>query len=289
MKRQKGQIVLLLILVMTVALAIGLSVIQRSLSDISTASRVEESSRAFSAAEAGIETALGTGSIGLLTLPNNSEADVTNSDWGPEIQSGTTGPQSPLEYPPLGKEETAHVWFADPDSTANPPTPVYKQQTLDVYWGNSSTERAALELTIVYYDSNGNQYKSQKLYLDQIIRTPPNNFDTTADCSGDNAKTPTPPGSFKNYQCYKSINLPASPAQLMLLRARLLYNTTYQPFAAQATGTCGLSCSLPGQARTLTSTGTFGKTQRKVQLFQEKKVVPPYMDFAIFSDSEINK
>ena len=42
-------IILILVLVMTVALAIGISVIQRSLSDISTATKVEQSSRAFSA------------------------------------------------------------------------------------------------------------------------------------------------------------------------------------------------------------------------------------------------
>ena len=55
---KKGQILLALILVMTVALAIGLSVIQKSLVDVSTSTKVEQSSMAFSAAEAGIERSL---------------------------------------------------------------------------------------------------------------------------------------------------------------------------------------------------------------------------------------
>ena len=59
MKEQKGQVILILILVMTVGLAIGLSIVQKSLVDISTASKIEQSSRAYSAAEAGVERAFG--------------------------------------------------------------------------------------------------------------------------------------------------------------------------------------------------------------------------------------
>ena len=68
MNNERGQIILVLVLVITVALAIGISVVQRSLSDISTSTKVEESSRAFSAAEAGIERALKEHStIGVVT------------------------------------------------------------------------------------------------------------------------------------------------------------------------------------------------------------------------------
>ncbi len=47
MNNQKGQLILILILVMTVALSIGLSIVQKSLVDVSTSSKVEQSSRAF--------------------------------------------------------------------------------------------------------------------------------------------------------------------------------------------------------------------------------------------------
>ena len=294
MKKQKGQVILVLILIMTVALAIGLSIVQKSLVDVATSTKVEQSSRAFSAAEAGIEKALQGSSCGINCVSfteNSSKADVSNSGLIPGVPDAGAS-QDPLEYPPLAKEEIAHVWLADPK--ANLPNcrsedVCYKQTTLDVYWGNSVTDKAAIELTLVYY--NGSQYISRKWYLDQTDRNPTNRFDTTALC-GDNKWTV---GQNK-YQCKKilgdsiGINNGLLQDRLMLIRARLLYNTTTsQPFAVQAVGTCGDDCSIPPQARVINSKGSSGETQRSVRVFQEYKVVPPYFDYAIFSAGAINK
>lgn len=288
MLNERGQILLILILVMTVALAIGISVIQRSLSDISTSTKVEESSRAFSAAEAGIEKALtcttpGCGNVSF--AENQSSANVPDSSWGPAAPSAGTQ-QAALEYPPLSKERIVQVWLANPDSTSNPPVEFYNPsginpRSLNVYWGNSATDKAALELTLVYWD--GSKYVNQKWYLDDSStgRTLTNHFTGTT-CNGNYI----PLGSTYGYQCFYRLNF--LPAGLMLLRARLLYNDSEQPFAVQATGTCGQPCSLPPQIRTLISTGTAGGTQRTIKVFQTKKFVP-FLDFAIFSVGEINK
>ncbi|MBU0999844.1 pilus assembly PilX N-terminal domain-containing protein [Patescibacteria group bacterium] len=284
MRNEIGQVILVLVLVMTVALAIGISVIQRSISDISTASKAEQSSRAFSAAEAGIEEALNYPThvnTSVNFTENNSMAEVTGGGLIPCIP-GSSGcaqeedsRQVALEYPPLAKEEVAHVWFADPDSSTNPPAEAYKGNSLDVYWGNSGTDMAALELTLVYHD--GSKYTSRKWYLDNDAAGR-NNFEQV-NC--------TSSYSLAGYRCKKTID--TSPSGLMLLRARLLYNTSSQPFAVQAVGFCNTDCSLPPQARSIVSTGTAGTTQRKVELFQINKVVPPYFDYAIFSVGEINK
>lgn len=268
--REKGQVVLILILVMTVALGIGVSVVQRSLSDVSTASKVEQSSRAFSAAEAGIEKAIQSSTGFTTAIPLGNNSSIQEVQASPIPASGQA-----LEYPPLAKEEMAQVWLANPDDLSSP----YGGSTLDIYWGNSTTDRAALELTLVYY---GTEYSSKKFYLDQITRTPANNFDTTADCS-----TAHTIGT-NTYQCkYTITSIPSSPR---LLRARLLYNTTSQPFAVSPVGTCGASpCSLPSQAHLFTATGTSGQTQRKVQVFRLDKVVPSFFDYAIFSAGSINK
>lgn len=279
--RQAGQTVLILILVMTVALGIGISVVQRSLSDISTASKVEQSSRAFSAAEAGIEKYLNQSvsctpdTCKFQFSENSSEVKVEGGDLMPAIPASGTR-QAALEYPPLSKEEVAHVWLADYTNLSNPPPAAYTQNSLDIYWGNSSTDPAALELTLVYSESN--KYKIKKWYFDQIKRDPLNNF-KKVNCTGKY--------SLAGYQCNEKID--ALPSNLMLLRARLLYNTASQPFAVQAVNTCGKGCSIPPQAKILVSTGTAGGTQRKVRLFQIEKAVPPYLDYAIFSAGEINK
>mgnify|MGYP001561246056 CR=1 FL=1 len=302
--RQAGQVVLILILVMTVALAIGLSVIQRSLSDVSTSSKVEQSSRAFSAAEAGIEKALSGGLPAVINFPdNNSSATVTTPTTDgliPAIPQGFNR-QEALECPPgdsrLAKEDVAQVWLADPKAdlpTCTASDICYKQTSLDVYWGSTAaTDKAALELTVVYYGTDPNdpdptqrlisKYRSRKWYLDNNSagRDQINKFDQVP-CTGD-----YPP--LTGYQCKATIAF--LPSDLMLLRARLLYNTTSQPFAVQASWPCSLpsGCFIPPQAKVLVSTGTSGQTQRKVQVCQLEKVVPSYFDYAIFSEGDINK
>lgn len=287
---QKGQVVLILILVMTVALGIGVSIVQKSLVDISTASKVEQSSRAFSAAEAGVEKAL-SNDTALKDFSDTASRITEIDDRGqrPAV-AVSSNRQEPIEYPPLAKEDIVQVWLADPRAalpTCTPPGDVCynpPDHKLDVYWGDkdaSFENRAALELTLVYFEAGS--YKSRKWYLDQRVRDPDNNFERVDLCPGNFP----PSGGRTVFQCKKTLeNLPAG---LMLLRARLLYNTTSQPLAVAASGTCGAACSLPAQSREITSTGVSGETQRKVRLFQINKVVPPFFDYAIFSAGEINK
>lgn len=310
MKNQKGQVILILILVMTVGLGIGLSVVQKSLVDVSTASKVEQSSRAFSAAEAGVEKALRTTSSSNctsatdpLTCQNftgsSSKIDqiqgvgLLPSDPGPGV------PQAALQLPSLYKEDMAQVWLADPDPNVKLPDctaidsikhqPVcYTRNTLNVYWGNSTTDKAALELTLIYYGKDPadgiDKYISQKWYLDSDqSRVNTNKFEF-ANCPS----TPYPIDTSK-FQCKKTLALPSPPNKLMALRVRLLYNATPQPVAVQGEGCSGAGCNLPPQARLITSTGSSGETQRKINLFQLYRVVPSYFDYAIFSAGGINK
>lgn len=285
---QKGQVVLILILVMTVALAIGVSVIQRSLSDVSTSSKVEQSSRAFAAAEAGIEKAIQTGtSLGSLDLGNNSEISGVQTDNVPAANQA-------LEYPPMSKEEIANVWLADPTSSIFPSCDVgkicYSAGTLGIYWGtNGNTDHPAIEVTVIY-DASG-VYKSKKYYLDRYPNDPGRNNDfdpTNVTCPAipaiSTSLSPTP----KTFYCMKNIpvdaaNLPGL-SRLIMVRARLLYASASHSFAVKPT-----SGSLPIQARLFTSTGRSGNTQRTVQVLRLDRVVPFYFDYAIFSVGDITK
>src|SRR3990172_6897276 len=58
---QSGQVVLITLLVLTIATTVALSLISRTTTDTTITAQVEESSRAFNAAEAGIEEALISG------------------------------------------------------------------------------------------------------------------------------------------------------------------------------------------------------------------------------------
>lgn len=308
---EKGQIILLLLLIMVVALAIGLSIVQRSLVDVSTSTKVEESSRAFSAAEAGIERALRTNPSSTIDvaeseLQNSAQASVVPSSMLPRAQEA-------LEYPPLAKEDIAHVWLADPNNnvTNNLPTAayngqpvsVYNEATLDIYWGTANTtDKPAIELSIIYFDGTAYQAwkpygTSPKLFLDSnaaritagngFINANTESSATVVSSCSSPLPIATSLGTSRNFYCKTSLrSLPATAtSKLMILRARLLYTTTSQPLAVKPTG----SASLPPQAKIYTSTGSSGSIQRKIQLFKLDKVVPFYFDFAIFSAGEISK
>lgn len=288
----KGQVILILLLVMTVGLAVGLSIIQRSLSDVSTASRIEQSSRAFSAAEAGIERALkGNCTAGnCVSFENNAEAVIQDSGYVPAVV--TSGQQVALEYPPISKETFAQFWLVDPNSPSNPTTSIYTGSpvnNVDFYWGvmpqdSNQSNWPAIEVTIIYY--NGVTYLNRKYFCDpnsaritQNGFTCPNTIATPLNISSTTGN---------NRSFAYSARIPIQP-NTIVIRSRLLYSPSNHPLAMRAVGTCGSACSIPPQARIILASGTAGDTQRNIQFFSLDKVLPPYLDFAIFSAGAITK
>ena len=314
LQNENGQLIVIIVLIITVILAVGLSVIQKSLGDISTATKVEQSHRAFSAAEAGVEKTLQGGDPNCgdptkkcVIFENDSDASVADTGFLPGIPSPGVR-QDPIQYNSLFRDSIAQVWLADFSSSSHPLPERYTETKLDVYWGDPmATDKAALELTLIYHD--GSEYTWKKWFLDQpVIRDNPNGFCQVSTCGGSNQA-----GSV-NYQCKftlgdsstctnqasiivtSNINnnsslKPNAQTKLTAIRARLLYNDNSQPLAFWANpGTCGaLNCTLPGQKREIYSTGTSGDTQRKVKVSQFKDVVPFYFDYAIFSAGDISK
>ena len=74
---RSGQILILILLVMVVVLAIGLSVASRNITNLRTATQTEQSQRAFSAAEGGVESVLSQ--IPTLTLNQQNLDQIVKS------------------------------------------------------------------------------------------------------------------------------------------------------------------------------------------------------------------
>ena len=297
---QQGQLILTIILIMTVALAIGLSVIQKGLVDVSTSTKTEQSSQAFSAAEAGIEqTLLKSPDPGVNSSPvpiGVSSFSVLDQGEFPKIPAPGQR-QEAFELPALAKEDAAQVWLANPKD--DPPGEYYipDDHSIEVYWGDASTSlidpaAPALSAKILYYDStSGYQFMSSlKPFDPNTDRAAGNGF--TPITSGSNGSCDgsylikTNLGNTRKFLCKWLIS--GLPARLMLIRFRMLYSTSNQPLAVWATGTCS-SCRITPQARVIVSTGISGDAQRSVQVFKQEKIVPSYFDYAIFSAGEIKK
>jgi len=146
-----GQALLIILLIMAVGLTIGLSITSRSITDIKISELSEESARAFSAAEAGIEEVLLVKESREFTFPETGAKYVaTPADFG----AGTE-----FAFPSLtNTNQVQTLWLANYDDL----TPAYTNDKLRVVWGNPG-EEPALEVSVYYNDG---AYKVAKFTID---------------------------------------------------------------------------------------------------------------------------
>lgn len=113
MKRQSGQALVIVLLSLAVVLTIVLFILARSTTDIAVSSKSEEATRAFSAAEAGVENALVIGVGGSnLNLGNNASYTSTVTGFAENSPD--------FIYPvPMYSGDSMTTWFVSHDSNGN--------------------------------------------------------------------------------------------------------------------------------------------------------------------------
>lgn len=290
--KQSGQVVIILLMLMLVALSIGLAVTQKSITDVTTSTQTEQSSRAFSAAEAGIEKALTGGSqvqVGVpFQLGNDSTATVNGSALLPTTNIA-------IEYPAIGREVTAQFWLIDPREPNMAVAYVYPDTKFDLYFGNpQTTDKPAIEVKIIMFE-NG-QFKTKVYYFDSESRA--NGFERVV-CNSETLpvgilgdghefyckKTVGDPVTIPNTGPPETACLSASGCKLILVRARFLYANENHKLAIAPAG----SNPFPPQIQIYNATGISGQSEKQIQAFRVIDVIPPWFDFALFSINEIKK
>ncbi len=257
-EQEKGQALLIVVLVMVVSLTVGLSLVSRSITNLRTASEEENSQRAFSAAEAGVEQAAKTGR-GISTakqFDNNSViAQVSIS-----TVRGT-------EFPLYGgntilRDDAVTLWLSDYSAD---PSKIYLNPwsgNLTVYWGSSSdvcdpsvsvNSMAALELVLI--SGTKTAPVSQHYALDPCnARTAVNNFTYVSGGGGTI--------SGRSYQFKSTIAVTSG----LIMRIMPLYSKVQIAVSGNS--------ELPAQGSTIDSVGTSGTTSRKIAFFQGYPEVP---------------
>jgi hypothetical protein len=211
-----------------------------------------------------------------------------------------------LEYPPVGKESIAQFWLVDTTTPANN----YNRNSYSIYFGNPNISpnqyddangasakniSPAIEVTTVKQTTIGGSitYETQKNFYDSLSsRAATNKFITTTSpstpitCSNPTVNTILKTGS--QFYCRVDItllNCNLASCIPQLVRVRLLYANLNQKIAlAPVSG-----ASLPPQVELYTSTGKAGQSQKILQVFRVKEMLPPWLDFAIFSVNDIVK
>lgn len=266
---QKGQALLIILLVMAVGLTIGLAVVSRSVTDIGISRQEEESSRVFSVAEAGIEEALKLGGIPPDVVIGDIRATVTTNNLG-----GTNVFVFPGKY---RAGDTQTFWLVAHDSNGNlTETGRYTGTTIDFYWGNENQDpdssAPALEVLLIYKE--GSNFKIKRGAFD------PNTSRANGFSSAEVGSYSLGDKTFRFRA--ERFNLPGTP---YVLRLKLLYNTQEQILGIRGTA------NFPTQGVCYESTATAQQSgiTRKVRQCQFYNAPPAIFDYVLFSGGDLVK
>ena len=305
----QGQALLIVLLTLSVVLTIVLSIVSRSITDISITSLEEDSQRAFNAAEAGVEQAL---------LKGGAIAE-TDIDPNPNITTSFNTTVSALT--PSGNEfvypsdllsgESGTFWFVSQDAfgvLTCSGFPCLRASQINVCWGTAgtpagSTTTPAVEV-FVFYDTTqagvtsgdfSNANLARLAFDPNPVRIPNNNFAA----AGGGCPITTRSFAFST----GNINLPSDmgiscatnrSGCLILAKVRMYYN--HDPLSLEdfphpvgifvtPVGGTGLAA----QGILIDSTGVSGESTRKVNVFQAYGEPPFVFDSAVFSSGDVSK
>jgi hypothetical protein len=254
LKKSSGQAVLLVILGMAVVLTIVLSVVSRTVTDVSISEVEENSSKAFSAAEAGIERLLiGETNISGEQLGNNA---LIESAQALPLGEGLDHFDFTDTY---NNGDVANIWFVShtddgKNLTCSPPTkPCFGGNSFKLLWN----EDAAIEVS-VYYDPTGNSLSSTPSFSG--VRVKRFAFDPNSSRRGNNNFSATDIGEDDYSHSSGDISL-SGLTNPLFARVRFLYESSFGFGVKVPSGT-----TLPSQGRLLISRGSAEGATRQVEV-----------------------
>jgi len=298
--RERGQALLIVLLSMAVILTVVLSVISRSITDISLTTYSEDALRAFSAAEAGVERALIVGS--------DVSEDIGDAQFDAKV-TGLAEDSTYFNYPvDIYSGESIYLWFVSHDTDASlvcdnlNDLPCFTGPSVELCWGRSGTSpdnsSPAIEVS-VFYDVSGSGVGSGNFANVEVARATFDPNSGRAGPTGNNFTYP-PPASCSlgtnSYEFYANlifddINIPAScqttEGCLIAARVRTFYNT----LLAHPVGFDVKPELLPDQGRLVKSTGkTLNQSSfRKIEAYRTFGGPAPIFDAAVFSEGSVTK
>ena len=269
---QRGQVLLIVVLTMIVALTVGLSIAARIVTELRLSKQNEESQRAFQAAEAGVQqTLVRQGSVGSANAPITFDNNAAFSTTFEEDSGTAIVMNNGLE---VDQAVGGDVWLSDynvdPSLQFLNPMGSGSPVSITMYWGTASqtscvsgagdSAAPAIEVTaLVGPKNNPSTYR---------------NIFEAAGCNRINnaivGTTAGGPFTLKSTVFRNSVNLTFNGSSLsngLIMKVVPVYNSTVVGF--QTSGE-----EFPPQGSVVTSTGTSGDTVRKVEYYQSYPQMP---------------
>lgn len=246
---------LIVVLIMVVALTVGLSLVSRTLINVKTSTDTENSQKAFSAAEAGIEQALQKGSTVSTFTPSNTNLNGATIQPISVTDVGNTTKMQLNNGGTIHQDEGIDLSLSSDGNYTG---------TVTVYWGSNTDpcKEAALEITTI----QGGIANSQMTH---------NPFDpcSTRSSSLNGNHFPLAPKDTIGFPSYQY------SAAILVKNGVLMHIVPV--YADTQIGVIG-TANLPVQGKIISSTGVSGGTQRKISLYQNNEQIPPEMFYTLF-------
>lgn len=273
---KRGQILILVLLIIVVALAVGLSVAARNITNLRTSTQTEQSQRAFSAAEGGVEDVLSR----LTNIAQNNSAAVSSS-----AGYNTDVPVGNLTANVIVKSSNVYQSAIDTGSVGQ----INLQGAsgnLQIYWANCDDPLESAQpatLAVTQYSQSGSTYSQ----LRQIFQ-------------GDSSAGRSESGSFDSsnpqVSCPSATGFRNSATVAVVPNAVLM---RIRPFWVKATVKVS-GTGLQSQIYDITSTAkviptgsdpsTTGGVTRTVKVQRTAlPQLPAAFDYALFSESAVAK
>lgn len=302
-KMQRGQALLIVLLGMAVVMVMSLSVISRSVTDISITSKDEDALRAFSAAEAGVEQAIIGGALsGDFNNSSTYTASIT------EYFSGGSTYYYPDE---LLAGESATIWFVDHDDEGNlscdgedDVCTADSNLQFNVCFGEAGTSAGetspAVEVTVFYdanYTGESNATKpsaqifsgvnvARAVYDPFNLRRSDNNFISTENGCDTLADYAFP---FRTGNIFSDMGINntclSSEGCLLFATIKMLYNDSPHPIGAYLTE--GVNFSSQGDE--IESVGTSNESTRKLEVIKTYQSPLSIFEAGVYSPNDIEK
>lgn len=293
-KKRSGQILILVLLVVVVALAVGLSVASRNLTNLRTSTQAEQSQRAFTAAEGGVEDVLsrlnqvanhindGTSgsTVNGCTKASSTEANCT-LPVSTGIQQGNVKIVASKAY-----EKTV-----EPGDVAQINLDTYDPgASFDIEWSKAgeNNPRATLEIFFVCSGGTscmGDSFSGSYGQHRELIAIETISGQTGVPlCSSAGGVAGT--GDFSS-GCKKTFTIPSGATNVKLLRMKPFWSRA----TIRVTPAVANQADFPIQTYEITSTATTDTgVSRKVEVKRDAlPQLPAIFDYVLYSEKDIVK
>lgn len=271
--KERGQALLIVVLVMVVSLTIGLSVASRSITNLRTSKEEESSQRAFSAAEAGVERAIKANcqSLPCPTLASSFSENSSNYNAQTTYLSGTNFLVNGGNI--ISKNDGTDIWFVSHKADGTLDYSATWNGSLTLYWGSVSdvcdsdpAKNTAAALEIILIRGTKDSPVASRFGVDKCSsRAGSNKFDAPGG------------GGTVGGKVFSSSYVINNITSGIVARIVPLYaNTTL--------GVSGGNNALPSQGKIINSTGESGTTSRKITVFQGYPSLPSeFFQYILFA------